>query len=228
MRNYEYELGEVRGDNLSKVLLLGMSAVAKRYGWGEGDGERPLKYHNAQHTLDVWTAVTVLGDLALVRGLISEDEWVALQVAAIYHDIEQDLGGGKNEAESARVAQEAMEKIGGFGDDQIERVGRYILATRVAFDEKGYMSQAAGSDLGEQIMADADLCALGQNIYQDRSRRLALEFVGRDELSEEEEKKFWLGQVRFLESREYITPLAKEVFDLKSANLELARQQALT
>lgn len=192
---------------VTQLINYAFSEVERKYGKGVGDGETPKSYHNLLHTKEVLTAAQQIAKKALEAGKIGVADIPLIEIAASFHDIEQDLGSGNNERESARIAAEEMRKIG-LKDEDVQKVKRMILATTVFF-ENGVMKQSATDDYLTQVLADADLSNLGQEpqFYWERAQNLLREvgFIGE--------------QASFLENHRFYTEEAKRLFPHKKENI---------
>lgn len=163
-------LVEVVTDLVAKQL----EHLGQKYGTMKGkSGNSWLPYHNRTHTEDVLLASQQIGQ-RLVRGKkIAPRDLQLLRLAAAFHDDEQDLGKvapGANEFASATIAAKTMQRYPEiFSADDIKRVERAIMATRVKF-ENGQMVQIVDrSDVLGLALADADLAHLGRDIGLHRS-----------------------------------------------------------
>ncbi|EKD52747.1 MAG: hypothetical protein ACD_61C00254G0001 [uncultured bacterium] len=96
----------------------------------------------------------------------------------------------------------------GISDEFIGLVREPILGTILSFQD-GILHQQAEA-MGNYLallVADADLCSIGSsaNIYLEMSRRLIMEMAGKTNLSSEEWKNGWAGQVKFQTGRKFLT-----------------------
>lgn len=207
------------------LIEYALSEVERKYGKGKGDGETPRSYHNRIHTQDVIEASQQIAQLSLEAGKIIDSDIPLIKIAASFHDIEQDLGGGLNEEESARLAEEEMKRIGLFGEEDIRKVKMMILATSVHF-EGGVMEQSATQDYLTQIITDADLSGLGQEpiAFWERAMRLLKEMKTTDTPSKEDEIAFAKGEIPFLENHRFYTEEANKLFPHKQENIEFTQK----
>src|SRR3989344_1347059 len=173
------------------LISYALSEVERKYGTGKDDGENPKRYHNRPHSESVLDAAGNITQLAFEAGKIAASDIHLIKIAASFHDIEQDLGSGFNESESARIAEEEMRKTGAFKEEDIQKVKRMILATNIFF-ENGSLRQSATDEYPTQIIADADLAHLGQesDIYWKKAKKLLKELKGTDYPSREDEIAF--------------------------------------
>jgi predicted metal-dependent HD superfamily phosphohydrolase len=147
-------------------------------------------------------------------------------MAAAWHDIEQNMGSGINEDESAQMAGDRMRQHG-FSETHIWIVKNLIKATKVEWTD-GVMHQKAES-MGrlEKIMADADLNSLWADttIFVEMSLRLMAEIAKKpiSQLTREELKKGWEGQVKFMTGR---SPLSAEVTKMIGTQLQVNLNEA--
>lgn len=206
--------------------------VCQRYNVG---GDRPLAYHNLVHTFEVDGAAHRIGMKAAGNGKITHRLTTLLEIAACFHDIEQDLGSGANEIESARIAVKEMEQTGAFEDREIEAVRRMILATTVRFED-GMLFQSAVAESSDpevdylcQILADADLASLGSrwDRFFTRMKALEQEMYGEDQ-SLEQKNEFLQRQITLLSRHVFYTPEATELFPFQEENAERLRNHRLS
>ncbi|HOI33332.1 MAG TPA: hypothetical protein PLC47_11225, partial [Bacteroidales bacterium] len=103
----------------------------------------------------------------------------------------------------------------GFNPDQIVRINKLILATR--------MPQRP-DDLASEIICDADLDYLGRTDYFIISHKLRLEWIMFDGYSEDL-TKWYQAQIDFLENHQYFTDAAKNLREKgKQHNLLLVKK----
>ncbi|MCK9344559.1 MAG: hypothetical protein M0P64_00350 [Candidatus Pacebacteria bacterium] len=203
-----------------------LSLVEKKYGTGANDGENPKFYHNLVHTQNAREAAQKIAELAAKHGKIFMSEVELAEIAAAGHDLEQDLGSGENERTSARMTREEMGKTGVFSNSDIEKVEKMELATTVSF-EGGVMKQSATEEYLTQVIADADLSALGQpsEQYWATAQALLKEIKNTDTPSVEDQLVWAKGQIAFLSNHEFYTDEAKELFPHKEENIAFAKEQ---
>lgn len=202
-----------------------LSKIDRKYGTGGGDGEIPKFSHNFVHTWDVLSASRQISALAVINGKIEASDVPLVEIAASYHDIEQDLGPGKNEIESTKIAETEMKKAGIFSAAEIEKVKRMIMATTVYF-AGGVLKQSASDEYLTQIIADADLSSLGQKpqIYWSRAYNLLREMKKTSDLPPEEILVFAEQEILFLKNHNFYTDEAKSLFTHKPGNLRFLNQ----
>ncbi len=184
------------------------------------EGQNPKGYHNVVHSHDVVGATTTLCDLAIANRKITPKDKALLIISGAFHDFEQDLGSGLNEVSSALAAREAMRNTGVFTPLDEVTVEEVILATQIHYED-GVMLQAATKDnLLAQIVADADLAALGREteIFWDRSVGLYAELCG-DNPTIENQITFLETTAKLLRNHDYYTDEARELFPHQAANL---------
>lgn len=155
-------------------------------------------FHDLRHTRDdVLPAAERLARLCDVQ----PEDMALLAVAVAFHDAGFIHTYEAHEIASARIAAQALPSFG-FSSDQIERIMGTILATRLPQTPRNLL---------EEIMADADLDALGRDDYFERNELLRLE-LGACGLRISEEQ--WVrSQVEFIESHSYFTPAARALRD---------------
>ncbi|HLB32478.1 MAG TPA: hypothetical protein VJL27_02905 [Patescibacteria group bacterium] len=186
----------------------------------------PRDYHNPQHTLSVLFGVREIGERAVDNTKIHSRDIELLEVAAAFHDIEQDMGSGANETQSTQIATHMMTQTGCFEDDEIDLVRAMILSTTVNFDT-GFLKQLVLTQFGypTSIMADADLATLGAStsVYWDAAERLLFELSRTREPSVEQRRAFLENQVLLLENHRFFTEEATSLYSHQPANLGSTR-----
>jgi uncharacterized protein len=174
---------------------------AKAYAFYRLETELPAEicFHDLRHTRDdVLPAAERLARLCDVEAR----ELELITVAAAFHDT------------GARITAQALPSFG-FSSEQIEQVMGMILATRLP---------QTPHNLLEQIMADADLDALGRDDYFKRNELLRLE-LGACGLRVSLEQ-WYRTQIDFLENHTYFTPAARALRDPgKARNLAQLRSR---
>ncbi|OGE09674.1 hypothetical protein A2470_00885 [Candidatus Curtissbacteria bacterium RIFOXYC2_FULL_41_11] len=207
------------------LINYALSEVERKYGTGQGDGENPKKFHNRPHSESVRDATENIAQLVLDAGKITASDIPLIRIAASFHDIEQDLGRGLNESESARITEAEMRKTGAFTEEDIQKVERMILATNVSF-ENGSLRQSATDEYPTQIIADADLAHLGKepDIYWETARNLLKELKGTDAPSRENEIAFAQGNLTLLENYRFYTEEATRLFPYRQQNIEFTQE----
>lgn len=138
------------GSMMSKDMNM-QSDRAAAYARQRLESELPseLRYHGAHHTID--DVVPAARRLADAHELSPEDRMILL-TAAWYHDLGFIERYDQNEVFAVKIAQASLGEFG-YTPEQIERVGRVILATELS---------RTPTTLLEEIMVDADLDSLGR------------------------------------------------------------------
>ncbi len=182
---------------------------AKAYALQRLERELPaaLTYHSLAHTRDDVAPATLW--LAAIAG-VSGEQRMLLHTAAYYHDIGFVLQRADHEMIGARIAAETLPSFG-YSPAQIEIIHGMIMATRLPQSPRNLL---------EQLMADADLDALGRTDFITRNQAL------RDELAAYGAHWDDLGwcreQLYFLEAHHYWTDAAQQVRgEQKRRNVEL-------
>jgi class 3 adenylate cyclase/predicted metal-dependent HD superfamily phosphohydrolase len=152
-----------------------------------------IYYHTEKHALNIMNAVEFLG----FGEEIYNEDILLLKTAALFHDVGFIEKYDNNEQIGARFAKELMPKYG-FNEEQIEKVEKLILATRMGHEPQNIL---------EEIMKDADLDYLGRNDFEDISNKLMREFIENKIVNSEHE--FNRMQVEFLISHKFLTDTAK-------------------
>lgn len=166
-----------------------------------------IYYHTEKHALNIMNAVEFLG----FGEEIYNEDILLLKTAALFHDVGFIERYEDNEEIGARFAKELMPNYG-FNQEQIDKVERLIIATKMSHKPQGIL---------EQIMKDADLDYLGRNDFDVISTKLMREFVENKVVSSEQE--FKKRQVEFLKSHEFLTDTARSWrVDKKEENIKKA------
>lgn len=168
-----------------------------------------LTYHSLWHTKsDVMPSAIRLAQLSEVP----EAEIALLEVAAAFHDVGYVEGYQDHELISARIAAQELPRFG-FSSREIERILGLILATRLPQSPRNLL---------EEIMADADLDALGRDDFFERSNALRQEMALRGISIAATD---WRDQQRlFLEGHRYFTTAARQLRDQeKQRHIEILR-----
>jgi uncharacterized protein len=166
-----------------------------------------LTYHSLAHTRDDVAPATLR--LAAIAG-VSGEQRMLLHTAAYYHDIGFVMQRIDHEAIGARIAAETLPSFG-YSPAQIEIIHGMIMATKLPQSPRNLL---------EQLMADADLDALGRTDFLARNQAL------RDELAAYGAHWDDLGwcreQLYFVGSHQYWTDAARQVRgEQKRRNIEL-------
>ncbi len=151
-----------------------------------------LYYHDLRHTTDVCAAVE---RLALMEGIEGDDIFL-LKTAALYHDAGFVHQYKDNEDIGAGLAQEVLPRFG-YTQEQIEKIGRLIRATKVPQKPKTHL---------QQIICDADLDYLGGDEFHQIADNLKRELTERGAITSN--KQWDELQVKFLEAHTYFTKTA--------------------
>lgn len=169
-----------------------------------------LTYHSLAHTRDDVAPATLR--LATIAG-VSGEQRMLLHTAAYYHDIGFVMQRIDHEAVGAQIAAEMLPSFG-YSLAQIEMIHGMIMATKLPQSPRTVL---------EQLMADADLDALGRTDFITRNQALRdeLEAYGAhwDDLAWAQEQLYFVG------SHQYWTDAARQVRgEQKRRNIELIRE----
>ncbi len=165
-----------------------------------------LVYHSFWHTKDeVLPGVERFAEWAQIEG----EPLLLLRTAALYHDlgfVEIRVG---HEVVSARIAAEVLPRFG-YRPAQIAQIEGMIMATRLP---------QTPHNLLEEMLADADLDALGRTDYMPRNQALRAEMAA---FGTKHTDKEWLHvQLDFLSNHHYFTAAARALRDTqKQKNIE--------
>lgn len=158
-----------------------------------------LFYHGLHHTIDVCDAADALADAENIK----DESLVLLRTAALFHDcgfMKQYLN---NEPIAVTFAEENLPSFG-YNREQINTIGRIILATRVPQVPNGHI---------EEIMCDADLDYLGRDDFFAISETLKREWLAYGIVQTEEE--FNRKQVQFFSQHHYFTQTSRDLRNAK-------------
>ena len=162
-------------------------------------------YHQLDHTLFVIQAAVNIAGWEGVNG----QDLMLLKTAALYHDTGFLINHTNHEELSVQIATQELPGFG-FDDEQIERINRMILATK--------LPQSPTDELG-RILCDADLFYLGTDLFSTWAELLFQEL---QELGTMNDRDIWMAhQVRFLKDHHYHIPaVASHLNEKKSQHLE--------
>lgn len=156
-----------------------------------------LYYHSVDHTCDTIKAVEEFGR---AEGL-PEEEITILKTAALFHDSGYLRMPVDNERIGTEIARDILPEYG-YTAEQIEKVCRLILATRMPQKPE---------NLEEQIICDADLQYLGTEEYDILSALLRKEMSFYNISFTDQD---WLDfQINFLKSHRYFTRSCRQARD---------------
>jgi len=157
---------------------------------------KSITFHTLRHTQEVVAACEKLADYHQ----LSDDDRLALTLAAWFHDTGYTLGEAKgHESRSVQLATEFL-TAHSSGEELTNKVIGCINATR--------LPQSPTTTI-ERLMCDADLFHLGTDDFKEKNRLLReeyKEFSGRD-IPKKEWRKI---NTRFLEDHQYFTEYGKE------------------
>ena len=163
-----------------------------------------LKYHNKDHTLDVYNRVEWLCASENIDGKEKE----LLSIGALYHDTGFIRQYKNNEPIGAEIAANALAEFN-YSQEDIEIVKNIILATALPQNPKTKL---------EEIICDADLGVFGRDDF------FALNDALRQELNIDDRLIWYKGQLKFLEDHTYFTNTAKrELGPIKKKHIEEMR-----
>jgi uncharacterized protein len=184
---------------------------ARAYALGRLERELPaaLTYHSLAHTRDDVAPATLR--LAAIAG-VSGEQRMLLHTAAYYHDIGFVIQRVDHEAIGAQVAAETLPSFG-YTAPQIELIHGMIMATKLPQSPRTLL---------EQLMADADLDALGRTDFMARNQALRNELTAYG--AHWEDLDWYREQLCFLGSHQYWTDAARQVRGAqKQRNLDTIR-----
>ncbi|MGI9543716.1 MAG: HD domain-containing protein [Cyclobacteriaceae bacterium] len=165
-----------------------------------------LKFHNLRHTLDVISAVHIIGE----KSNLDPGAMEVVVLAAWYHDTGFSKSYQNHEYESRQIAAKFLKQID-YPTDVISKILGCIRATRIP---------QKPLNLLERIICDADLFHLSQSDYWTKNKLL------REELSlvfsrPIRDDQWCYENLNFLCQHDYHTPYGKEVLArLKNKHLK--------
>jgi uncharacterized protein len=166
-----------------------------------------LFYHGIYHTKDyVLPASEKLAKKERVKG----EDLLLLRTAALYHDVGYLQQYFKNEPIAVRIASETLPNFG-YSKDQIERIGKIIMATQLKLIDGKLIQAPDPRDILQKLMCDADLDSLGREDFFVTSENLRREL--REYGMPKTLRKWYEEQLIFLETHSYFTNAAKLIRD---------------
>ncbi len=160
-----------------------------------------LYYHSVNHTCKTIKAAE---EFSRAEGL-PEEEITILKTAALFHDSGYLRMPVDNERIGTEIARDILPEYG-YTPEQIEKICRLILATRMPQKPE---------NLEEQIICDADLQYLGTEEYVKLSALLRKEMSFYNISFTDQE---WLDfQINFLKSHHYFTRSCRQSRDAVKA-----------
>jgi uncharacterized protein len=168
-----------------------------------------LRYHSLAHTRDdVVPAAERLATMERVTG----EALLLLRTAAYYHDIGCIVQRQEHEAIGAGIVFVTLPRFG-YTPEHVRGVVGLIMATRLP---------QTPHNRPEEILADADLDALGREDFFTRSADLRAEWEAQGQSVSEQE--WWRQQIAFLEAHHYFTASARALREAKKqSNLAAVR-----
>jgi predicted metal-dependent HD superfamily phosphohydrolase len=152
-------------------------------------------YHNWDHTLAVVAEAKIIGE----RCGLSEEDMLAVELAAWFHDAGVTETYIHHEARSAELAAAFLREYG-YPSDRIEVVRYCILATDLTTSPR---------TLAEQVLCDADMVHLASEEFWEHADALRGEWqvlLGHTYTDEQ-----WMSkQIDFMKARQFHTEAARE------------------
>jgi hypothetical protein len=149
-----------------------------------------LYYHDINHTLDVYRSVERIAAMENVTGA----DLILLKTAALFHDSGMLTTYVGHEEASCRFTEIHLPHFG-YSPDEIIKINKMILATKLPQRASGLM---------EQILCDADLDYLGRNDFFMISHRLKFEWKTQN-IKPTTLKEWYILQINFLEGHSFFT-----------------------
>lgn len=156
-----------------------------------------LTYHTVEHTEDVIREVL---SFSASDGLSARAREL-LVIGAAYHDLGFVEQPRVNEAIGARMAGEAMGRVGGYTSDEIDLVERMIRDTEVKFLAGG-PRQVPTTELSKYL-CDADVSNLGRADFLEKAELV------RREVNLMRDESFFTNLRKFVAGHDWHTPAAK-------------------
>ena len=170
-----------------------------------------FQYHNLAHTELVWNSSKALAEAAQ----LNEDDNLALQVAAIFHDTGFIENPAHHEQISASIAEKFLQTKN-VSVDCIQKVKDTILATKMDW---------TGEDRLSLLIRDADMSGLAQDNYLEIAEGLRKERIW--QTGEEISISDWMDEnIQFMELQDYHTKEGQKKFG-KSKKKNLKKLKAL-
>ncbi len=148
-----------------------------------------LYYHDINHTYDVVNAA----DAIAKSEKVSEEDFIIVKTAALFHDSGFIVRYLNNEPLGAHIAQQALPNFG-YNQEQIKTISEIILATGLPRNPQTHL---------EKIMCDADLDYLGRDDYYQLSGQLQKELMEYGLIMSL--KEWYEFQIGFLAKHEFYT-----------------------
>lgn len=190
---------------VTDTLLQDVEAHVEKYIQEEVNAD--FVYHNFQHTCAVVEAATELAE----HYEVSDDDRLAIVLAAWFHDTGYSEGWEEHEERSVQNATEWLASKGVTDQKLIDGISGCIRATKMPQQPQSFL---------EEIVADADLSHLGDLSYWDRCGRVRQEFaITRNMIMSDQE---WIDfELGFMLNHEFHTEAARELFgDRKSKHVK--------
>ena len=196
---------QAQGTSLTKAGMTWLQA-AEAYVTGRFDHGPTYPYHNLQHTREVVEAARLIG----AKEHLHEDQLLALELAAWFHDVGYLDQRQDHEAQSAALFRKFATDQGGISIE--EDVVRLIKVTQ--------MPQSPRQP-DEMVICDADLYHLSTDLYKVKSDQLLHEMNEAKEESSMPEFDWLCKNQEFFEGHQYFTQYGKSVLEpRKQENLK--------
>lgn len=169
-----------------------------------------LPYHGESHSLDVLKEAMLF---AMVEGQLSEHELELLAIAAAYHDTGFTEQYDNNEELGAEIARKNMESADGFSEEDIVRVQKAILGTKVK-PGPSFSQMVEGDDLIGKILADADVSSLGRDDFHVHMEKDFQELVGIGKIAtdtQENREKYFESTRQYFSGHKWQTEAARRL-----------------
>ncbi|MGA1191364.1 MAG: ATP-binding protein [Bdellovibrionota bacterium] len=175
-----------------------------------------LLYHSVEHSRDVLQEVLHLS----LYDELDERDIHLLTIGAAFHDTGFIHKPIENEELGAQIAQEAMNRFGGYSVSEIEIVREMILDTRFVNVSQPHLTSII-SPLGRYLI-DADVGNLGREDFFDKSELLRQEIGLARHL-------FYPDVLNFIESHLWLTRAGRELWRVpQQENVRRLREYTLS
>lgn len=174
-----------------------------------------LVYHSVEHSDQVVVDALRLAEAEGVAGR----ELELLAIAAAWHDAGFVVRIHANEPEGARLAVEAMQRNGGYTEEERRRVEQMITDTALLPRPQGGWERRRSSALSGYLL-DADLANFGREDFFDKAELIRREF-GASDL-----RAYLSDTLLLIEQHRWWTTIAHRLFEeQRLKNVDSLRQR---
>lgn len=159
----------------------------------EANLSKDLTYHGVQHTLFVEEQCIAI---AQSEGITDNDDLLALQIAALYHDSGFVTTHQFHEKISCDLARKFLPDFG-VNEKMIDNICEIIMATKFPHEPKSHL---------DMIICDADLDYLGREGFEEMSEKLRSELISYNFITRE--TNWFSYQIDFFNKHKFFTKTA--------------------